>query len=114
MRILKILAAVAAGIFFGRAAGISAAGVQAELLAAVLLAALDSVLGGICARLTKTFSDALLLSGFFVSVLFAAALIALGEILGLELYYIALLIFGLRIFKNLASIRNLLAQKYLG
>lgn len=110
---MKPLAGLIAGIFLGSAPEISAAVLSSAFLLAVFMAAVDSLLGGICAGLDKKFSDAVLFAGFAVNVLFAAALIWLGKIFGVELYYLALLIFGLRIFKNLTTLKNWLAQKYL-
>ena len=111
---MRPLAGLIAGIILGSAPEISAAVLSPEFLLAVFLAAADSLLGGICAGLDKKFSDAVLFAGFAVNVVFAAVLIWLGKIFGVELYYLALLIFGLRIFKNLTTLKNWLAQKYLG
>lgn len=110
---MRPLAGLIAGIFLGSAPEFSAAVVSPEILLAVFLAAVDSLLGGICAGLSKKFSDAILFAGFIVNVLFAVALLELGKFFGVELYYLALLIFGLRIFKNLTALKNWLAQKYL-
>ena len=44
--------------------------------------------------------------GFFVNVVFAAALLILGKIFGVEMYLVALVAFGLRIFKNLTALKN--------
>lgn len=77
-----------------------------------ILASLDSVFGGIRANLEKTFDARMFVSGFFGNAIIAAFLAYLGDILGVPLYYAAILTFGGRIFDNFAKIRrNLLTKK---
>lgn len=110
---MKPLAGLIAGMLLGSAPEISAALASTEFLLAVFLAAADSLIGGICAGLDRKFSDAVLFTGFLVNVLFAAALVGLGKFFGVEICWLALLIFGLRIFKNLTTLKNWLERKYL-
>ncbi len=70
-----------------------------------ILAALDSVLGGISANLNKKFSMIIFLSGFFCNAMLAAFIIFLGEKLGLDLYIAVVVVFGTRLFQNFAIIR---------
>lgn len=77
-----------------------------------ILAALDSVLGGISANLNKRFSMAIFLSGFFGNALLAAFFILLGEKLGLDLYVAVVVVFGTRMFRNFAIIRVHYVEKY--
>ncbi len=70
-----------------------------------ILAALDSVLGGMSANLNKRFSMMIFLSGFFCNALLAAFIIFLGEKLGLDLYVAVVVVFGTRLFQNFAIIR---------
>ena len=58
-----------------------------------LLAALDSALGGMNARIKKSFNLSIFLSGF-------------GDKLGLPLYLAAVVVFGTRMFQNFAEIRR--------
>ena len=44
-------------------------------------------------------------------VIMAALLVFIGDRLGIDLYYVALLAFGFRIFKNLAILRRCLLRK---
>ena len=78
----------------------------AKYLSVALLASLDSVLGGLRAGLEGNFDNVVFISGFFTNALLAAGLTYLGERIGIDLYYVALLAFGLRIFQNLAVIRH--------
>lgn len=71
-----------------------------------LLAALDSALGGMNARLKKHFKLSIFLSGFFGNAVIAVFLAWLGDKLGLPLYLAAVLVFGTRLFQNFAEIRR--------
>ncbi|MBA3778612.1 MAG: small basic family protein [Chloroflexi bacterium] len=71
-----------------------------------ILAALDSVLGAVRAELEGTFSDRIFVSGFITNALLAVLLTFVGDRLGLDLYLVALITFGLRIFQNVALIRR--------
>ena len=75
-------------------------------VAAGLLAALDSALGGMNARIKKTFKLSIFLSGFFGNAVIAVFLAWLGDKLGLPLYLAAVLVFGTRLFQNFAEIRR--------
>ena len=106
---MKPLIGLALGIILGFAAPIS---IEPKIFAVILLAALDSIFGGLSAHLTDKFSDTILIAGFCANAAFAIFFIFLGNALGVELYCIALLIFGLRIFKNLTSLKNHFLKKY--
>ena len=53
-------------------------------------------------------ANRIFLSGFFANGIFAVFLCYFGYRLGIDLYYVALIAFGLRIFNNIAIIRRLL------
>ena len=71
-----------------------------------LLAALDSALGGMNARIKKSFNLSIFLSGFFGNAVIAVFLAWLGDKLGLPLYLAAVVVFGTRMFQNFAEIRR--------
>ncbi len=77
-----------------------------KYLSVALLAALDSVFGGLRAGLEGKFDTPIFMSGFFTNALLAAGLVYIGERIGIDLYFVALLVFGLRIFQNIAIIRR--------
>lgn len=81
-------------------------------VAIAILAALDSVLGGISANLNKKFSMIIFLSGFFCNAMLAAFIIFLGEKLGLDLYIAVVVVFGTRLFQNFAIIRLHYVDKF--
>ncbi len=79
--------------------------------AMAILAALDSVLGAVRARLEGEFDNRIFLSGFFTNIALAGGLTFLGDRLGVELYMAAVVAFGVRLFNNLARIRRQLLER---
>lgn len=80
--------------------------VYANYLAVAVLAGLDSLLGGWRSILERDFDNTVLVSGFFINAIIAAALAFLGDIIGVDLYLAAVVAFGIRIFHNISSIRH--------
>ena len=83
-----------------------------KLFSVALLAGLDAVFGGFRSALDDRFENMVFMSGFFINGLLAAFLVYVGDHLGIDLYYVALLAFGLRIFQNLAIIRRYYLRKH--
>ena len=83
----------------------------AKLFSVALLASLDSVFGGLRAGIEEKFDNTVFITGFFTNALLAAGLVYIGDRLGIDLYYVASLAFGLRIFQNLAIIRRYFLKK---
>ncbi len=81
-------------------------------LAVSILAALDSVFGGIYASLKKNFNMAIFVSGLICNALLACLIIFFGEKLGLDLYLAVVVVFGTRLFNNFASIRHHIISNY--
>lgn len=75
-------------------------------LSIALLAALDSAFGGLRSSLQKNFSDKVFIIGLTSNALMAAFITYLGDRVGVELYLAAVIVFGVRIFHNLAAIRR--------
>lgn len=102
------LLALAFGLAIGFASHLSIPAAYADFLAISLLAALDSVFGGLRAGLSRSFEARVFISGFFTNTLIAALLTFFGDRLGVDLMLPASVAFGFRIFQNLGIIRNLL------
>ena len=81
-------------------------------LAVSILAALDSVFGGIYASFKKNFNMAIFISGLFCNAALACLIIFFGEKLGLDLYLAVVVVFGTRLFNNFASIRHHIISNY--
>jgi len=83
----------------------------AAYLSVAILAAFDTVFGGIKSGLSKQFDHRIFLSGFFSNTLLAALLAFIGSLLGIDLALAAVVAFGVRIFTNLGAIRHILLQR---
>jgi small basic protein len=80
-------------------------------LSIAVLAALDTLFGGIRAHLQNIYDEKVFVSGFFFNILLAASLAFLGVHLGVDLYLAAIFAFGVRLFQNIAVIRRILLTK---
>ena len=69
-------------------------------LAIAIIAALDSVFGGITSTLKKNFDMKIFISGFFVNAILAIALTYLGEKLNVDIYLAAVVVFVGRMFNE--------------
>ena len=83
-----------------------------KYLAIAVLACLDSVFGGFAGHAENKFDKAVFVSGFFGNALLAVLLTFMGEKLNLDLYLVAILVFGNRMFTNFAIIRKYLLNKF--
>ena len=99
------------GLLIGTIFPVSIPAEYARFMSIALLASLDSVFGGLRAVMAEQFDNTVFITGFFTNALLAAGLVYIGERLGIDLYYVALLAFGLRVFQNLAIIRRYFLKK---
>jgi len=102
------------GLIIGIIIGIQAPSLPqayAQYMSVAVLAALDSVFGGLRAGMEKKFDDTIFITGFFSNTLLAAGLAYIGERIGVALYTAAIFAFGVRIFQNLAVIRRHILKK---
>ena len=102
------LIALAIGVLLGFAFPMQIPVEYSKYLSVALLATLDSVFGGLKANVEETFDGLIFISGFFTNAIVAIFLVWIGERLGIDLYMVALICFGLRIFQNIASLRRYL------
>ena len=93
------------GVYFGQLLDFEIPAGMVKYLSIGIMAALDSVFGGVRALCERKFDSLLMLSGFFTNALLAAALAYIGDMLGIDLYYAAVFAFGVRLFSNLSLIR---------
>lgn len=77
-----------------------------KLFSVAILASFDAIFGGLRAAANDKFENVVFITGFFSNALMAVLLVYIGDRLGIDLYYVALLAFGFRIFKNLAAVRR--------
>ncbi len=99
------------GILLGSVFTFAVPPIYAQYLSVAVLAALDSLIGGWRAILEDKFDGPILMTGFFTNALLAAGLAYLGDLLGLDLYLAAVVVFGFRIFSNIGVIRRHLIMR---
>lgn len=82
-------------------------------LAIAIIAALDSVFGGITSVINKNFDLKIFVTGFFGNAILAILLTILGQKLNVDIYLAAIVVFVGRMFINLAIIRRYYVNKWI-
>ena len=100
------------GIALGILTDIQIPTVYENYLSIAVLAALDTMFGGIRAQLQQVYDDKVFITGFFFNIALAAGLAFLGVHIGVDLYLAAIFAFGVRLFQNIAVIRRILIAKW--
>lgn len=109
---LVVLFCLLIGLFIGFQMPILFPVLYAKYMSIAVLAALDSVFGGIRGYMEDGFDSTIFVTGFVGNALLAAGMAYLGDRLGVDLYLAAVLVFGVRLFQNMAIIRRYLMKKY--
>ena len=107
--------AIIIGCLLGALVGINSPIVSytySNYLAIAIIAALDSVFGGIVATIRKNFDLPIFLTGFFGNAVLSILLAILGEKLNVDIYLAAIIVFVGRMFTNLAIIRRYYLEKW--
>lgn len=81
-------------------------------LSIAIIAALDTVFGGISSVIKKNFDLEIFLSGFFGNAILSMALTYLGQKLNVDIYLAAIFVFVWRMFNNLGIIRRYYIEKW--
>lgn len=103
------------GTLLGAVIGVNAPVISytySSYLAIAIIAALDSVFGGISSVLKKNFDLKIFLSGFFCNAILSILLTYLGEKLNVDIYLAAIVVFVGRMFTNLTIIRRYYVDKW--
>ena len=103
-----LILAIVIGCILGAIVGINLPLIPYEYssyVAISIVAALDSVLGGISATLKGKFDFKTFVSGFFGNAILSILLTYLGEKLNVDIYIGAIVVFVWRMFNNLTMIR---------
>ncbi len=82
-----------------------------EYLAIGIVAALDTIFGGIVASINKNFNMGVFISGFLGNAILSMLLAYLGSRLNVDIYLAAIFVFVGRIFFNLGVIRRYYLEK---
>jgi small basic protein len=100
------------GVIIGLLTDIKIPEEYSNYLSIAILAALDTLFGGIRAQLQNIYDEKVFVSGFFFNIVLAASLAFLGVHLGVDLYLAAVFAFGVRLFQNIAVIRRIILTKW--
>ena len=110
-----IFIAILIGCILGAILGLNAPMISytySSYLAIAIIAALDSVFGGIASVIKKNFDLKIFISGFFGNAILAILLTILGQKLNVDIYLAAIVVFVGRMFNNLAIIRRYYIDKW--
>ena len=110
-----IFIAILIGCILGAILGINAPMISytySSYLAIAIIAALDSVFGGIASVINKNFDLKIFISGFFGNAILAILLTILGQKLNVDIYLAAIVVFVWRMFSNLGIIRRYYVEKW--
>lgn len=111
---MSILIAILVGCIVGALIGINAPIISytySSYLAIAIIAALDSVFGGISSVVKGNFDLKIFISGFFGNAILSILLTYLGQKLNVDIYLAAIIVFVGRMFTNLSIIRRYFLEK---
>lgn len=109
-----IFVAIIIGCLLGVIIGLNAPVIPytySSYLAIAIVAALDTVFGGINSVINKHFDMKIFISGFFGNAILAMLLTYVGEKLNVDIYLAAIFVFVGRMFNNLGFIRRYYIEK---
>ena len=110
-----VFIAILIGCVLGAIVGINAPIISysySSYLAIAIIAALDSVFGGITGTLKGEFNFKVFISGFFCNSILSMLLTYLGNKLNVDIYLAAIVVFVGRMFINLTIIRKYYIDKW--
>ncbi len=102
------------GCIFGMLVGVNMPVVSytySSYVAIAIVAAMDTVLGGISSYIQKKFDIKIFITGFFGNAILSILLTYLGNKLNVDIYLAAVFVFVGRMFTNLAIIRRYYVEK---
>jgi small basic protein len=79
---------------------------MSRYVAMAVVAAIDSSFGGVRTYLERTFNDRIFVIAFLINAALAIGLVWVGDQLGADLSTAIVVVFGVRIFQNVAAIRR--------
>ena len=109
---LYLIIAVLSGILLGLLIPYNLSSSMVSYVAVAIIAALDSVFGGLLANFNKRFNINVFLIGLVSNAVLGIFLTFIGNVLGISLSFAVIIVFGVRMFNNMAAIRRLTLDKY--
>ena len=110
-----VFIAILIGCILGAILGINAPMISytySSYLAIAIVAALDTVFGGIVGVVKKNFDLKIFISGFFPNAILAILLTVLGQKLNVDIYLAAIVVFVWRMLNNIGIIRTYYVEKW--
>ena len=110
-----MIIAILIGCILGAILGMNAPMISytySSYLAIAVIAALDSVFGGITSVIKKNFDLKIFITGFFGNAILSILLTILGQKLNVDIYLAAIVVFVGRMFMNLGIIRRYYVDKW--
>lgn len=110
-----IILAIVIGCLVGVILGVNAPAISymySDYLAISIVAALDSVFGGISSTLKNNFDFKIFVTGFFGNAILSILLTFLGNKLNVDIFLAAIVVFVGRMFNNLTIIRRFYLEKW--
>lgn len=108
---ILLFAAALLGVILGLAMPFNVPASLTPFLAVGILAACNTMFGGIAAWVKRCFQIKTFVSGFFFNTILAMLLTYAGAKLGVDFSLAAIVYFGVRIFNNFSRIQHYLLQK---
>lgn len=108
------VAGFAAGVILGIYAPLSIPIQFARYTAVGITGIVDSIFGAISADLKGEYNPVIFISGLLFNMLVAMLITYLGDRLGIDLYLAVIVVFTLRIFTNLSTLRYSFLTRFLG
>ena len=105
----RIITGLITGLIIGGA--VPMIEMNAKIISAILIVALDGLIGGFKASLLKKFDDRILITSFVINSTIAIMITYLGDYVGVKLHYAVIFVFVFKIFKNLSQIRRYITKK---
>lgn len=102
------------GILVGYFAPVAIPVAFARYSAIAILGIVDSLFGAWRANLQAKFDQTIFVSGLLFNMVLAVLITYLGDQLNLDLYLAVIIVFTLRIFSNIATIRYSFLTRFLG
>lgn len=103
---------LAVGIALGFLIRFPMNGIAAVYMGVAVVAGLDSVFGGVRSANEGKFRTDVFVTGFIANILIAFLLAWFGDRIGVNVYFVAILVMGTRIFTNLSLIRRQMLTKW--
>lgn len=104
--------ALIVGVVLGFLIKVPVTGIAGVYMGVAVIAGLDSVFGGIRSAIEGKFRNDVFTTGFVANIVIAFFLAWFGDRIGVNVYFVAILVMGWRIFTNLSLIRRQMLTKW--